>query len=232
VNTPHCCKRTFVLKLSGGCLVCPALAEHLLLANHQQDTAGVLPQIHYAAARPHACTQGISLHQCCGTEGGSPAGRGNRRVRGMFTPAVCPCCLDLVISAVAGQTLLTSGVLLHALVTLSTHALLEDGKTSAICVVLLQRGPLVVAGWCQQHPPQAAVMLTCAEPQAGQVGTRCKIPTSVVDRGVNVCQTLSHELLSLLGSNKGSGCGISTALALIRGTVAECLYYKFSTQIH
>jgi hypothetical protein len=162
--------------------MCPALADHLLLANHQQDTSGVLPQF---ITLQHALT---------------PAPRASR-------------CISVAVLRVV-------------------HALLEDGKTSAICVVLLQRGPLVVAGWCQQHPPQAAVMLTCTEPQAGQVGTRCKIPTSVVDRGVNICQTLSHELLSLLGSNKGSGCGISTALALIRGTVAECLYYKFSTQIH
>ena len=134
--------------------VCHALAEHLLLTIQQKDTAGVLPQ---PLALQHALMpfkQGISADPSTGTEGESPAGRGSRRVRGNFAPAVCVCCLAVAIPAVAGQTLLlTSGVLLHALVTLSTHVGVGDGKLLAICVVLLQRRLLVGAGWCQRTRP-------------------------------------------------------------------------------
>lgn len=131
---------------------------------------------------------------------------------------------NVVIPAVAGQTLLlTSSVLLHALVTLSTHVGIEDGKTLAKCVVLVQRRLLVGDGWCQQHPPQAAVILTCPEPQAGKRATRLPICSPIVDRGVVSCQTLSHELLSWLASSKGFRWGIGTVLALRRGLAAEWL---------
>ena len=82
------------------------------------------------------------------------------------------------------------------------------------------------AGWCwvvSTHPPQPAVILTCPEPQAEQRATRREICSPVVDRDDVSCQTLSHELLSLLASSKGFGWGIGTVLALRHGLAAECL---------
>ena len=103
---------------------------------------GVLPRsiaLQHALAR----TQGITVHHSCGNDGDSPAGSQDRRVSGIFTPAICECCLALVISAVADQTLLlTSGVLMDAL---STHALVKDGNLLAISVILPAAWP---AGWC------------------------------------------------------------------------------------